>query len=758
MAVNIGSTPSPSGRATFCARCGDRVSSMRQRCDRCGSLGIAPKVRGSVGRSGGSGDGCSRSSAKDPWVSKYLSGLSDNDAAAAAQEEARDAFGAAGPSSYQTSQHTAPSVPSFSRSSSTAFSLGIGMPSSISRDLRSSTPSSSPPKASEPKTSMPRDLSSLNVSSHFAHTPASPVIKDSSGGLSKVVGSLVEPSEKRNKWCCHDCAKVFARDSTIYVPPASAREDADDAERWFCKECWTRRYAIGHCAHPDCGKPVLGSTKETGVFVKAGKAVFHGTCFRCLGCDAGPPAKGSAKAGKDIMLDLDGLPTCEDCFGRPRQPKKPMPQTASASSTRGVAGRRRMDSTIAQLAQRVGAQPPSRPPLAEDGQAKAQKENQVPLAAEEEKRKSVQDSAPAQAEDCAACGLGPFDGPNSANHTEAVMVTVPSRHQLHTECFRCDICKAVIDGTKSFVRLDAGSDDHGIDSGRMPRWAHPHCAPPAKVVVSSRDGQSSLSSCSTSIASGNAGHGRILHPTQQRLPRPSTDAEGGTDAGSPKPRKQPPAAVHSFIERSGPQRSTPQSPRAASPTRPQPVPLQQTSLSRSPWSESKSGSAPSVRQFKPSSGAAPPTKSTLNVHRPGGGALGSDAAKGIFSSSTTGRSHSFNSPASPSSALPPSSPTRKAKYGGMMTCSGCSGSLTMLESTPGPAGSSWHRKCLVCTAPKSTATSPGCMGPRGKWPHLGGGTANGGDGVAVCGKQLDTFAKVTEDGQVRCASCFREGR
>ncbi|CCJ28785.1 unnamed protein product [Pneumocystis jirovecii] len=37
------------------------------------------------------------------------------------------------------------------------------------------------------------------------------------------------------------------------------------------------------------------------------------------------------------------------------------------------------------------------------------------------------------------------------------------------------------------------------------------------------------------------------------------------------------------------------------------------------------------------------------------------------------------------------------KFGGFDTCSGCSDSITFLESYPGPNSTKWHKKCLKCT-------------------------------------------------------------
>ncbi|TIB72316.1 hypothetical protein E3Q23_03449 [Wallemia mellicola] len=68
-----------------------------------------------------------------------------------------------------------------------------------------------------------------------------------------------------------------------------------------------------------------------------------------------------------------------------------------------------------------------------------------------------------------------------------------------------------------------------------------------------------------------------------------------------------------------------------------------------------------------------------------------------------------------------SSPFSSSAFGGMSSCPSCGDKLTLFECTPGPAGTKYHKKCLIC---------------RG------------------CSKGLDSFAKVDFDGYVWCRGCF----
>ncbi|KAN0064781.1 hypothetical protein ACQY0O_001838 [Thecaphora frezii] len=281
-----------------------------------------------------------------------------------------------------SSSMSTPSLPSSNGKvpfrASTDHNLGFGMPSRISRDLRSSLSS----QALSAMDHVPeRGRSSERAATHYLSTPSSadsmsaipsrdrspnggdysaPILKGSDGALSKVCGSLIEPAESRNKWACHDCKTVFARDTTIYAPPSSAAELSSDGA-FFCKQCFSDRFGLGKCQA--CDREVLGSTKDDGKYVKAAGGLWHGRCWKCTLC-----AKGS-RDGIEVLVGMDGKPCCEACFDKPRQsrhppvdtrPEAPRPSASYRSSDAdvrrmsryGAAGKGAMGATIAELSKK----------------------------------------------------------------------------------------------------------------------------------------------------------------------------------------------------------------------------------------------------------------------------------------------------------------------------------------------------------------------------------------------------------------------
>ncbi|KAL9933678.1 hypothetical protein V8E36_007336 [Tilletia maclaganii] len=269
----------------------------------------------------------SRSAAKaDPWTSRYVRGSMSNLTAPA---------NSGGPSSA-SSRSPSPAAETIKTTLASNRGLGSAMPSSINRDLRSSNASSLASSHSSAMGGAGRSsISSVSSSSTATYSPfsaaadlsissdyTSPTLEGQDGTLSKVVGSLIDPQESRKTWACSGCGVVFARDSTLYAAPPSSSPEAGmlrakKSSAYFCRSCYTDRFSIGTCANHSCSKPVLGSTKQDGKFVRAGDAIWHGRCWRCLLCNrgGGPPPLGD---DEPIMVGMDGLPTCEDCFGKRR--------------------------------------------------------------------------------------------------------------------------------------------------------------------------------------------------------------------------------------------------------------------------------------------------------------------------------------------------------------------------------------------------------------------------------------------------------
>ncbi|PWN24241.1 hypothetical protein BCV69DRAFT_24068 [Microstroma glucosiphilum] len=900
----LSSPSSGSSSVRYCRTCGEALS-LGARCRRCGSRGEVSALSGMTVLS---------NRKADPWVSRYASGIqAANDMTGGGEEDEGD--------------ETQPTIEaqeerwmrsSRNPTSSTAYSLGVGMPSSISRDLKLSS-LVSPPGSSSPQRSplpartgaTPHSLSGSAESlegdesigslpalkprhAHMAHSPSQPLLQHASGGLlSKVCGSVIEPASSRNKWACSDCNLVFARDSTVYVPPASAVQQGATNQSFYCKSCYTERYALGVCARSICQKPVLGSTKESGTYVKAGGGrLYHGTCFRCHSCDAGGGQLPGGD-GTDIMLDMEGRPSCEGCFGAaPRRREVVGRSHASGSMAAATAfspslgttmrhgaegefpfglersvgtptkrGDTRMTATIAELSQKFGshrgrseqikqqqvpppivralsrspvrqssAQPPAEIPsrsrslspskdLAQTAattspikthtssgfplprnrrEAEQQTSAVSPLRTSQMGNKATQTVSPISTEQakapvrsecsddrlaeppsssngisCAACGKGPFEGPSveaiGTNGQEATMVTLPGSKAhldgplcLHAACFRCDVCKAVIDGGRAFVRLDYHSDRSSAYI--LPLFAHPACAPPARLVPRLIEAAAVRKTTATIDDTSSPHH---QHPTLRSLPRPSaTETE----------RKH--IAVHSFIRRADSYQAEQKRLQEAQELEARARDARRLAAGKSVEVRPVLALSEASKRFKATSGAAPPTRTLLNGHQPN---AAMNPAAGMFASSSASPSRTFPAPRSRSpirsgldgagvptagallrQGLPsveaanttPGSPSKIAspvsRYGGMLSCAGCTGRLTALESVPGPAGSHWHRKCLVCRGSMAASSSgSSAIGARA--------TARGGAGE--CGKQLDSFAKVREeDGAVRCAECYRSGR
>ncbi|SAM09754.1 hypothetical protein [Absidia glauca] len=93
-------------------------------------------------------------------------------------------------------------------------------------------------------------------------------------------------------------------------------------------------------------------------------------------------------------------------------------------------------------------------------------------------------------------------------------------------------------------------------------------------------------------------------------------------------------------------------------------------------------------------------------------------------SPTSTTSSSDSVPAMMEDTYRPTTTRCMPKFGGSKICPGCYASIAVMEETPGPRASRWHKKCLKCTG---------------------------------CKKQMDSGAKVVVEHQgrwlVRCSDC-----
>ncbi len=651
--------------------------------------------------------------------------------------------------------------------------MSLGLASSISRDLHSSRLAA----PTTPTTPNSHSRSSSPGTRSISPGCFAPVISDpSSGVLSKVVGSVIEPQAVRDKWKCKQCATVFARDATIYAAPPSASAagvsskqglESHDPSSFYCRACYTALFALGACGA--CQQPVLGSTKEDGAFVRVSstKEMYHGRCFRCTHCSkgGGKPPMGD---GTEIVIGMDGQPTCDDCFdfsmpgragakARSQAGLSPGPNSADGRLSPGTSPNRygssptRIDDpavakernrklapSIAALNQRFGIQSISTSPGADargadrlaTSPARADtsmrdsfRRSPSPLRRspsppmQPEELEPPADSAPEQ---CGKCGYGPFEGPQS-DAEEAVMVKLQSGQHLHRECFICGVCSLLIDASKPFVRLD-DADEDGSDRSRtaaVTGYAHAACQP---VRLVSRPPKPLVIPPSTTGRNLEVQHNAEDHATHQRSPRSSR---------GPSPVRDPAQSISSYL------------PRAHSPTRDAATPPLSSSFAARRGFDVKEAKA-----FRSSAGAAVPTRSAL-------GPTTSTAAKeanaaavvGIFAKRpiAPAPASAAGAPASGSSATGWKAGANEglermaSKFGGMSQCPSCERSVTATESVPGPRSTRWHRTCLVC------AGDPPASRASDRW---------GNRAPARCGKKLDSGAKVDAEGRVLCRDCF----
>ncbi len=83
---------------------------------------------------------------------------------------------------------------------------------------------------------------------------------------------------------------------------------------------------------------------------------------------------------------------------------------------------------------------------------------------------------------CAACHLLPFEQPGFPEMQEVVMVTLADQVHLHANCFRCSVCNQLIDGAKTFVRLQNDAAYPALGEG-LAAYAHPHCSPTIQLTM-----------------------------------------------------------------------------------------------------------------------------------------------------------------------------------------------------------------------------------------------------------------------------------
>jgi hypothetical protein len=163
-------------------------------------------------------------------------------------------------------------------------------------------------------TQSPRPPSPLKFSTTFSDPESDilPSFLPHEPTLSKVYGSVLQPTETLTLHSCAICSVVFPPDATIYPNPCDS-----DSNSFLCRPCFTENGGSkGIC--PSCSRPVL-TLKSDGGFVHSTGKYWHKQCFNCTGC--------FKNIGESPFVDLLGRPSCADCFDSclnrdPTTPKK----------------------------------------------------------------------------------------------------------------------------------------------------------------------------------------------------------------------------------------------------------------------------------------------------------------------------------------------------------------------------------------------------------------------------------------------------
>ncbi|CBQ71332.1 conserved hypothetical protein [Sporisorium reilianum SRZ2] len=757
-------------RLGFCQRCGDPISG-KIRCSRCGGASKEPRVR--------STQTLPAAKKPDPWAHRYVHADSSS------QDQAEEYL------------HDQPPPLSPKRMNHDP-ALGFGMPSRISRDLRTSATTND----LKPHPTSSSQLSPAAVeqdSRRASQDYTAPVVKGSDGVLSKVCGSLVEPSESRNRWACSDCAAVFARDSTLYAAPASL--PAHDAA-FYCRECYAKRYSLGECRA--CARAVLGSTKEDGKYVKASSGVWHGKCWKCKAC-----AKGAVD-GAEILVGMDGEPTCEGCFDRPRR-KTAVEPRARADAEAGVPDVRRitrvgaartgaMGATIAELTKKLGQQSVSsaRIPFS----TRSSSNTSIPTASSSHSSLDAPPRSPSKGGYAFPNHVPTSPGKSAMTRSGSLTGSPPKPRPL-TAQFRDGMNLAAFkpsfagEGERERVST-RDSRSRSVSPVKRAEWSKAKTgeskeAEAAKVRAGSKvPGSPSLAPASTaSTRIDISPQDRDRRRTSLGFPRPlnSPFSPHGTDSepvqGDKPTTSSPDLAAHlepatGTTRCSACHRLPFDLPSAAATqqvrmvTLSDGVHLHAECFRCAVCAEGIEGSKAFVRLSGEGAGAGayahPACAPTVHVVVRAGESEGAGGQKSFRSTldpapAGSARSHATHqrelrpsavpSPAASLRATPAVLPTPNPaagifartrlppadKLGGMHTCAWCGDKLSPLEATLGPRGTQWHRACLVCRAPPAPQPH-GVYYVRGKQPKL------------MCGKRLDSGAKVNGDGEVRCRECL----
>lgn len=536
---------------------------------------------------------------------------------------------------------------------------------------------------------------------------SSPIVEASDGALSKVYGSLVEPESQRQQWACHGCDQIFHRDATIYVAPSSQvpagplapsalvnreRVLQGGSQDHYCRQCYSSYFSMGSCVA--CQKSVLGSTKEDGKYVKASNGdIWHGRCWTCVHC--------GEKDHDKLSVGLTGLATCEECFDRTPAQRKHVKEQASTERRGRRVSPNGSTSALSGSANRTGMG-------ATIAELSSKFGKPVPMPPP-----SPFISSPSES------NRGSPELKSSHSRSNSLTGRIrPLTAQFSGQSFNL---AAFQPSTPILSRSDSRSRSLSPHKASTKRVECAKCLRgpfegpgdiktgddgATMITIPREDRQYHLGCFLCSICSSRMddstrsfvrlGEGSFAHP---HCAPPVSTLSKRSNLPLANCAMTPSTSFTKVSDHATHQRET--RPSISKELNPDILPISYLS---GPSTESIVSHTP--RRFQSSAGAAPPTRSTLVHQRP---STNSSMASLAMSSSTRLQADKFS------------------KLGGMSNCGGCSLTVSTLEGIPGPRGIRWHKKCLVCSS-KS----------RGK----------------MCGKLLDSSARVDEQGQVRCRQCF----
>ncbi|KAJ3737081.1 hypothetical protein DFJ43DRAFT_1049122 [Lentinula guzmanii] len=307
----------------FCRRCGDIVFGTR--C-KCGGTAVAPAV--------------AWKESSDPWTKTYVHREKSPTRAPQPSVNTSVKTNTTGEASNTSPAKRFPRPLSSSSSSSSSPSTIIGKRVTEHITASTSQPNRPPSPLKNSTVASPESGILPSLNSH------------STGSLSKVYGSVLQPKESLASHACALCGTVFPPDSTIYPEPYA---DTSSSARFLCRDCFTSNGgAKGQC--PGCSRPVL-ALKSEGPFIEAAGDYWHKACFTCEGC--------GKNIGDSPMMDLLGKPSCPECFDtclkRDHTPKKRSSTASLTSPTRNLGGigshnpkSKEGSPTIDELEQRLG--------------------------------------------------------------------------------------------------------------------------------------------------------------------------------------------------------------------------------------------------------------------------------------------------------------------------------------------------------------------------------------------------------------------